>query len=476
MGGLFSILTYSSQALQTQQQALEVVKNNIANVNTEGYARQRAHITENDPVRLGNLIYGQGASVSEIQTLRDKYIEIRLAREQCQTGYYETLSSSLSQLEQIFDESQGTGLQTSLTEFFGSLMQLSADPSNTSLRQNVLLKADILATDIRTRAADVLELKDLADTNIQTMVAEANRLMEEIDGLNKQIIPIENGGLDAGGLRDRRNLALQELGKLMDISYYDAPNGGTLVSTATGRALVTEAGFKQISTGISSTGSQGITTILLDGEDITQEMRSRESGKIGAQLDFQADMLNGVTANLDLFVQDLRDRFNAVHAQGYDLNGNAGTAFFAPASGSFQATDFRVSIQDPALIAAAGEGTTAGVSAGIGDNTNVKALFEISNKLPATSPIPAALNNLTYGNFLLTMTTNIANKVTNTESALESQQAMLLQLERQRESVSGVSLDEEAADVIRYQKAFQSSSRFFNIINSLTDELLNMVG
>lgn len=218
------------------------------------------------------------------------------------------------------------------------------------------------------------------------------------------------------------------------------------------------------------------TTIVLEGEDITEELRASESGRLGAQLDFQKDILDDVFSRLNLMVQDLRDRFNAVHAQGFDLQGNPGQTFFVPAAGAITALNIQVGISDPALIAAAGPGSVAGTSAGPGDNTNIRALYEISKQLPTTPPVPTALTGVTYGDFLLQITTDIANQTAVSEGALENQTAILLQLQRQRESVSGVSLDEEATDVVRFQKAFEASSRFFNVINQLADDILRMAG
>ena len=476
MSGLFSILTFTRQALQTQQLGLEVAKNNIANVNTPGYCRQRPQFVENYPFRQGQLIFGQGVSVSEVEVLRDKFIEIRLGQEQKKSGYYDDLSTGMQQLEQIFNESNGDGLQNSLTEFFGSLLKLSSDPTSMPLRQNVLLQANKLTLNIRTKSSSLQELRGQADGRMKQLVVETNRLLEEIDVLNKQITPMENGGLDSGGLRDRRDLALQELGKILDISYVELSNGSVMVSTGDGRALVTESGIKRLSTGTTGAGINATTTILLDGDDITEELRSSESGRLGAQLDFQKDVLGDVFSRLNLMVQDLRDRFNAVHAQGFDLQGNPGQPFFVPAAGAITALDIQTGISDPSLIAAAGPGAVPGTSAGPGDNTTIRALFEISKQLPAAPPIPAALTGVTYGDFLLRITTDIANRTVFAEGALESQSAILLQLQRQRESVSGVSLDEEATDVVRYQKAFEASSRFFNVINQLADDILRIAG
>jgi flagellar hook-associated protein 1 len=474
MSGLFSILGFTRQSMQVQQAAMETVKNNIANVNTPGYSRLRARLVENAPTREGRLIFGQGASINEVQALRDKFIEIRLGQEQKKSGYYSDLSTGLQQLEEIFNESGGSGLQNSLTEFFGSLLQLSSDPASIPLRQNVLLKAETLTVSIRTKALSVQELKEQANGRIEYLSGEANRLMGEIDTLNRQIVQTEAGSVDSGGLRDSRNVAVQELAKLMDVSYYEAPNGSLMVTTGKGRVLVSETGTHSLSTTISSTS--GLTRVLLDGEDFTDELISSESGSIGAQLDFQGNTLADVSSRLDLLVQDLRDRFNVVHAQGFDLQGNAGLDFFVPASGAITAMTIRVGIRDPNLIAAAGVGAVAGTSAGPGDNTNIRALYDMSKALPNTIPIPADLTGLTYGDFLLQLTTDIASQTSNASDSLESQSAVLLQLQRQRESVSGVSLDEEATDVIRYQKAFEASSRFFSVISQLTEEVLRLAG
>ncbi len=474
MAGLFSILGFTRQSMQVQQAAMETVKNNIANVNTPGYSRLRARITENAPIREGKLIFGQGANVSEVQALRDRFIEIRLAQEQKKSGYYSDLSTGLKQLEDVFNESGQNGLQKTLQDFFGSLLELSSDPSNISLRQGVLLKAQTLTTNLRTKALTVQELKEQANGRVDFLAGKANDLLNEIDDLNRQLVQTEAGSIDSGALRDKRNVALQELGQLMEVSSYEAPNGSLIVTTGKGRVLVSETGERTISTSIS--GTTGTSRVLVDGTDITDELLSSESGSIGAQLDFQTNILADVSTRLDLLAQDLRDRFNAVHQQGFDLLGNAGQAFFVPATGTISATTIQVGITDPKRIAAAGVGSTPGTSAGPGDNTNIRALYDFSQQLPSTIPIPAALTGMTYSDYLLQLTTDIASQTSNANDSLETQTALILQLQRQRESVSGVSLDEEATDMIRYQKAFEASSRFFSVINQLTEEVLRLAG
>ena len=138
---LSSSLLMSVQAMQTEQGALSVVSNNIANVNTPGYTREVADIVETTPVRFGNLEFGTGVALNDVRSVRDNVLQLRLNQETQNQSKLNTLTNGLNQLQSLFNEPAGSGLQSLLTGFFGSFQQLSSDPTNLVLRQNVISAA-----------------------------------------------------------------------------------------------------------------------------------------------------------------------------------------------------------------------------------------------------------------------------------------------------------------------------------------------
>jgi flagellar hook-associated protein 1 len=146
MGTLSGSLSIALQALEADQGAIAVTTNNVANANTPGYARQVAEFSENTPIVVGNLVLGTGVTLDQPQTVRDNILQLRIAQESQQTGQLNSFLDGMTQVESLFNETSGTGLQTPLSAFFSSLQQLSTDPSDSSLRAGVISAAQNLAT------------------------------------------------------------------------------------------------------------------------------------------------------------------------------------------------------------------------------------------------------------------------------------------------------------------------------------------
>jgi flagellar hook-associated protein 1 len=204
----------------------------------------------------------------------------------------------------------------------------------------------------------------------------------------------------------------------------------------------------------------------MDGTDITGEITS---GTLGAALHLRDTVYGQVHERLDTLATDLMNRINTQHRAGYDMSkppqagGDLFTLVTSSQTSTHAASRFQVAISDSSKIA-------AGLTAAATDNGNAKAIFNLSE---STNGAPGGL---TFQDYLSGLSTYIAQNTQTNEDNLTAQQALLTQLQRQRESASGVSLDEEAADMIRFQRAFEASSRFFSMINDLTAELMKLVG
>lgn len=146
MGSLNSALSIVVGALDADQGAISVTTNNLANANTPGYDRQIAQFSENDPIQVGNLILGSGVTLEQAQTVRSNVLQLQLNQETQTSGQLDAFVNGMSQVETLFNETAGTGLQTPLSAFFSSLQQLSTNPSDSSLRVGVILAAQNLAT------------------------------------------------------------------------------------------------------------------------------------------------------------------------------------------------------------------------------------------------------------------------------------------------------------------------------------------
>jgi flagellar hook-associated protein 1 FlgK len=460
MSSLFGALSLGQQGIEVNQYALELTQRNIANVNTPGYTRQRVNLIPGGDGTVGS---GAAVTIGPVDEFRDRFLDYRVTRELQEQGKAQAESSTLEQIAALLNEAGGQGLQSTISSFFNSLGALAAAPEDMTLRSQVLVKASDLARDIR-RLADRLHAVQFAqDEAVKGAVDEINELTTRIARLNSQI----SGSPDTSGatsmLRDQRQQALEQLAGLVDLSYFYTESGAVTVSTGAGALLVVADQRFQV----DAVASAALVQVEIGGRNVTSEIAG---GKLGGALDVRDARLPDYLSQLDELAARLIGRVNAVHSGGDDYNGVSGGAFFAPfvppAAGSFAgaASSMAVAIADPRQIAA------AAVGAGPGSNGNALKLADIIHDKLFESG--TATSTDFYSSFVF----SIASDASSQYESVDTQRHILTQLENQRDAAAGVSLDEEAVNLIRYQKAFEASARFIQTVNEMTDVLVRMLG
>jgi flagellar hook-associated protein 1 len=453
MSGLFGSLSVALSALVANQQALETSANNVANANTPGFTRQRPVLVPGDPVVLGRLSFGTGVVLEKLESLRDPILELRLNQETQEQG---KLDSSLGALQQIQVMFSGTdsGIGDAISKFFDSLQQLSTDPTNPSLRQGVLTAAANLATAFNTTANALQTQRGNLDFNVVQTVGEINTLTGQIASLNQQITNLENVQQDASAFVDKRGMLIRQLSNLVDVSVIQTEHGITL-TTSNGTPLVAEARAFQLTAQI---GSGGIHQIFAGSTDITSSL---SAGELGGLLDMRDTRIPALENSLDQLAAGLATALNTAHRAGFDLNGDAGGDLFVPppAGGAGAAAALSVAITDPALVAASSDGTP-------GSNGNLAVLSAVHDQAVAGGQKPL--------DFYSGMVFQVGSDTANTAADLDASQLILRQLEDQRSAISGVSLDEEAANVLRYQTAYQAAARVVTTVNDMLDAAVNL--
>ncbi len=452
MPGLTTALLIATQSLLTQQNALQVATNNIANANTPGYSREVLDLTENPPVPQASLWFGTGVSATKVESIRDRMLELRIYDETQRQGNAQAQSTALQQLEALFsDPTQGIGAD--LTAFFNSLNQLSTDPTNIPLRQSVLTAANNLANDFHSTVAQANTIQHNLDLNVTQSVNQINQLTAQIAALNGQIAPLQQLGQEAGTLEDQRNELIRQLSQLTDVAVVPSDQGETL-ATGNGTALVVGTQSFALSLAPDASGAQHV---FAQGTDITSTLTG---GQIGGLLAVRDQSIPAVLSDLDGLAGGLAANFNAAHITGFDLAGNEGQAFFAPAApGAGAAAAFKVLITDPSAIAASSDGSP-------GSNGNLVQLLAVRDQKLASGETP--IND--YSNLVF----NVGNLSAQAQANATATQTSLQQLENQRSAISGVSIDEETANLIRYQHAFQAAARVISTVDQLTQVLLNI--
>jgi flagellar hook-associated protein 1 FlgK len=453
MSSLNASLATALSGLLTEQGALQVTTNNVANVNTPGYSREEPILVSSDPVVVSPLTYGTGVTLQDVQSVTDPILSSQIQQQTQAQGQYSALASALQQTQVNFTTSSND-IGTEISNFFNSVNQLSTDPSDLSLRQGVLTAAGNLATSFNTAANNLTQQQTSLDLNAVQTVGQINQLTQQIAGLNAQVSNLENVGENAGSFVDQRTEAIDQLSALVDVSVI--PSGNTLVlTTANGAPLVTGQQSFQLTT---QTNSAGLHDIYSQGNDITSGITS---GQLGGTLQARDQGIPSIKAQLDTLAAGLANAVNTVQAGGFDLNGNPGTNLFnpPPASGVGAAAGLSVAITDPKLIAASSDGT-------VGSNGNAQALYALSSQ-----PL---INGQSPSNYYSGIVFNVGNDAANASAEESASSLVVQQLTDQLSSVSGVSLDEEAANVVRYQDAYQASAQVITTINDMMYTVVNM--
>jgi len=453
MSGLNGSLSIALSALSVSQQALATTSNNVANANTPGFSRQRPVLAAGDPVVVGELTFGTGVMLQKIESLRDPILEIQLNQE---TQQQSKLDTSLGQLRQIQTQfgSASSGIGADISNFFNSLQQLAPDPSNLALRQSVLTAAGNLATDLNNTAHSLQTQRSNLDLNVVQSVSQVNTLTAQIASVDRQISSLQNAHQDASSLVDTQTNLIRQLSGLVDVAVIPTDQGISL-ALSNGTTLVSGSQSFALS---SQLGSDGVQHILAGGQDITGSLKG---GSLAGLIQIRDQEIPGLGSSLDQLAAGLANALNTANKTGFDLNGNAGGNLFVPppVGGVGAAATLSVSITDPALIAASSDRT-------IGSNGNLAVLSAVHDQAVANGQTPLDF----YSNIVF----QVGIATSNTSADVDSSNLILRQLQDQRGSVSGVSLDEEAANLIKYQTAYQAAARVVSTVNTLLDVAVNL--
>jgi flagellar hook-associated protein 1 FlgK len=453
MSGLNGSLSIALSALSVSQQELATTSNNVANANTPGYSRERADLAAGDPVLQGFFTYGTGVVLQKIESLRDPILEIQLNQ---QTQQQSKLDASLTQLQQLQSQfgSANTGIGADISNFFNSLQQLSPDPSNLELRQSVLTAAGKLATDFNTTANNLQTQRSNLDLNVVQSVNQVNTLTAQIATVDKQIQSLQGVHQDASTLVDKQTTLIRQLSGLVDVSVIPTDQGISL-ALSDGTTLVSGSQSFALSTQL---GSDGVQHILAGTKDITSSLNG---GSLAGLIQVRDQQIPSLGSSLDQLASGLANALNTANATGFDLNGNAGGNLFVPppAGGVGAAAALKVNITDPALIAASSDGTS-------GSNGNLAVLSAVHDQAVANGKTPTDF----YSNLVF----QVGSATSNTSADADSSNLILQKLQDQRGSISGVSLNEEAANLVQYQTAYQAASRVVSAVNSLLSDAVNL--
>lgn len=452
MSGLNTSLYIGVEALSATQAAIEATSNNIANANTPGYTREVPQFSENAQTVTGGQVLGGGVSLDGLQSVRDELLNIQIQQQTSSQSSYDTASGLLQQVQSSFATSGGD-VGTALSSFASSLTQLSANPSSAAAREQILTSGNNLANAFNSTATGLSQVQSEANNQVTQTVAQINTLTKQIAQLNGEVAQSAQTGKDGGTIQDQRDQLVQQLSKLTGISISQSTDGET-ITTANGSPLVIGSNGYSLQTSTASDGMQHV--VDANGNDITSTI---QGGQLGGAIQVRDQVIPGYLMQLNTLASQFGAAFNSAQAAGFDANGNPGQSFFTiPATGA--AAGIKVAISDPSLVAASSDGTS-------GSNGNVANLSaSLSNALPSGQTAAAAYSQLVY---------NVGSDASNASTQSSAIGQSLLQLTNQQGAVSGVSIDEETTNLIRFQTAYEAAARVISTIQQLNSVTINMV-
>ncbi|MGD0797098.1 MAG: flagellar hook-associated protein FlgK [Acidobacteriaceae bacterium] len=454
MGGLNTSLLVAMQALDATQGALDATSNNIANANTPGYTREVPQFTENAETVSGSDVSGGGVNLEGLQSVRDELLNLQIQEQTSSQSSVNVQSSTLQQLQSYFSSSSGADISSELAAFSSSLSQLSADPTSAALQQGVLSSGQDLTNAFNTTADALTSAQSYADGQVTQTVSQINTLTQQIAQLNGQLAQTSTTVNNGGTLEDQRDELVQQLSALTGISITQS-DGGETITTGNGTPLVMGSQSYSLQT---TTGADGQAHVLdSNGTDITASI---QGGTLGGAIEVRDQTIPSMLTQLNTLASQFATAFNSAQAKGFDSNGNAGTNFFSePGNPANAASGITVAITNPALVAISSDGSA-------GSNGNIT---NLSNAVTGTLSSGATPANA-YANLVFQVGTAASNaSAQSTAIGLNLQQ-----LTDQQGSVSAVSTDEEAANLIRYQTAYEAAARVVSTIQQLSTVTLDM--
>jgi flagellar hook-associated protein 1 len=465
-----SLFNIGRSGMMATKGALNATSHNIANVNTEGYSRQLVEQTAGAIVPGGRVTYGTGAMLKSIKRVNDEYLEKRIQQETKNFGNLEEKDAYLRQTEQIFNESNNDGLNRLSTKLFNDFRQLSGDPQNEAIRSSVRESSNQLIGDFKRMDRSLKDVQANIDARIEGYVRDINALSAEVRDLNVAIQKEEITGASAPDLHDKRDLAMKRLGAMADISVGQDNNGRYTVTLAGQVSLV--AGDQTTKLEIFRSPPDPVTgkaegrLDIAVNEPVPYMLTGKlKTGRLGGLLEVRDQDVGRAQKAIDELAFAISKSVNEVHSQGYGTDGGTGRNFFRSLGGPEGAA----SLMD--------------LSEDVKNNLAAIATAKEPNA-PSDNRIAIALSGLgttegligergTISDHYNSMVSEVAVKTGATKRGMIFQKDVLSQVEGVRENMSGVSLDEETANLVRFQHAYAANAKVLQVADETMQTVLN---
>ena len=457
MPSTFLGISIGASGLAAAQLGQDITGNNITNANTPGYSVESADFQANAPLSppdsvsgsLPNGQIGTGVSVGSITRARDQYLDVQVRAANADVGSQNAQSSSLQQIEQAYNEPSNSGLNEALTNFYQSFNAVVSNPENVGARSTAISAGVAVADGFQSVSSQLSGIGTQLSVQANNDVQSINAYGAQIASLNATIRASNTAGQSPNTLLDQRDQILDKLSSLANINILNNSDGTVNVAVGTTDLVV----------GVDS------NAVTVPG---LQARGDLQSGELAGVVQAQAAVANN-QASLNNLAASVSSQVNTVHKAGAGLDGSTGLNFFSVTAG----TEAGTIAVNPALIADASKLAVAAVPAGggappAGDASNAVALAALQ-----TTPLTGgALSGVTALGYYQQTVTGAGSQAATAITAASDAQASQTQLSTQRASVVGVSTDQEMANMLQYQRAYQASARVVQTMDSMLNTLI----
>lgn len=455
MPGSFYGIGFTSRALRAFQSALDVTGHNIANANMPGYKRQVANFGNVEGTRafgLNPYMMGAGTDISSVTRARDRFLEMRFNANQGELGRQDSVLGSLKNIESVMNEPGTNGISSALGKYFDAWSALSSNPGEAALKGQVQAAGATLASRVRGLSRELKGQSTQSSEEITRTFDRIDELTTGIAELNGQIRAISSGGGIPNDLLDQRDAMVSELGSMVDVTTSEASDGTAIVSVS-GYMLVDYSGSRSI----PRTYDAASQTISDPATNITLPI---STGKLAGQM--QASVkATAMLADLNKFTEVLRDSVNALHQTGTNSLGTTNINFF----GGTSSADFDLSTEVKA--------DTRNISVGTSGRESDGGLALSLANLRDTKH--TGLGDVSLRTYYSGIVSGLGRDVSVAQSSFETQEAVAVQLQGQIEAISGVNLDEEMANMMKFQRSYQAAAKTLSILDQVTEDLIGMI-
>lgn len=478
--GSFNIAT---SGLFASQRSLDTTSHNISNANTVGYSRQIALQRATMPTNDSSGVVGTGTETYDIMQMRSSYLDVKYWGQNKTAKEWSVKEDQLATLETVFNEPSNTGIRKVMDDFFTALEELSKKPGDSTCRIAVVEKATTLATSLNRNGRELINTIRDVNFSVKSKVDEVNSLSQQIANLNKNIFSFELGGNKANDLRDQRNALIDQLSSLVNVSVNElqGENGNTYLDIKIGGInLVNHTSYNSLTTeeeeipGITDLGGGKISKVMWAG--VTGQEVNIQGGELKGLLDIRDG--NGENYSyrgvpyylnkLNEFAQGLTTGFNNQHKQGVDLEGDQGQNFFLDGGTTVNSINFAV---DPKILSNSGLIAASAQGNGESNNDNIKLLISLRENKNMFSNLKG-----TPDDFVKSILSALAVDSSQAKRMTTNSKALADQTDNRRISESGVSLDEEMTNMVKFQQAYNASARMITTLDSILDTTVNRLG